>query len=190
MKENHPKKKWRSSSGIGAMKIHFNWSGSESQTIGSIRMPLSLTLYHSQSTTCGLTNGTSVIIFASLMMMMMMMMIVGVAAATWPSTVIMTMTQGTMRQLIQLISLIISKVLFLSMTVDPFIDNTNDSNINDANASEVANTTMTFDILNYLAIHYGFVCPLLQYPQLVNDAAWDHCIKALGCVAGSMNSFA
>jgi hypothetical protein len=42
---------------------------------------------------------------------------------------------------------------------DPLIDNTNDSDINDANASKVTKTTMTFDILNYLSIYYEFVCP-------------------------------
>ena len=63
---------------------------------------------------------------------------------------------------------------------DPLIDNANDS--------EGANTTMTFDILDYLATHYGFVCPLSQQnPQSVDNKAWDNCMKALGRVAGSSN---
>jgi hypothetical protein len=63
---------------------------------------------------------------------------------------------------------------------DPLIDNANDS--------EGADTTMTFDILDYLATHYGFVCPLSQQnPQSVDNKAWDNCMKALGRVAGSSN---
>lgn len=61
---------------------------------------------------------------------------------------------------------------------DPF-DN------DDPNPSEVASS---FDILDYLATHYGFVRPLLQQSsKLVNIEAWNNCMKALGRVAGSNN---
>jgi hypothetical protein len=71
---------------------------------------------------------------------------------------------------------------------DPLVDNTNESDINDPNASEVTNIATTFDILGYLSTYYGFVCPLSkQNPQLVNGKAWDNCMRALNYVAGTTN---
>jgi hypothetical protein len=71
---------------------------------------------------------------------------------------------------------------------NPLVDNTNESNINDPNASEVANTATTSDILCYLSTYYAFVCPLSQQnPQLVNGKAWENCMRALGHVAGPTN---
>jgi hypothetical protein len=63
---------------------------------------------------------------------------------------------------------------------DPF-DN------DDLNPSEVVNTA-SFDILDYLSSHYGFVSPLLQQSsKSANIEDWNNHMKALGRVAGPNN---
>ena len=56
--------------------------------------------------------------------------------------------------------------------------------VDDAGPSEV-NTS--FDILDHLSNHYGFVCPLSPQTQAIDDKAWDSCMKAIGCVGGPNN---
>ena len=56
--------------------------------------------------------------------------------------------------------------------------------VDDAGPSEV-NTS--FDILDHLCTHYGFVCPLSPQTQAIDDNAWDLCMKAIGHVAGPNN---
>ena len=56
--------------------------------------------------------------------------------------------------------------------------------VDDAGPSEV-NTS--FDILDHLSTHYGFVCPLSPQTQFIDDKAWDSCMKAIGRVAGPNN---
>jgi hypothetical protein len=55
---------------------------------------------------------------------------------------------------------------------DPLVNNTDESNLDNPNASKVTNTATTFDILGYLSTYYGFVCPLSQQNlQSVNGKA-------------------
>jgi hypothetical protein len=78
--------------------------------------------------------------------------------------------------------------LFSSREPVVSVHEANSFDSDDLNPFEVVNTATSFDVLDYLSTHYGFVSPLLQQSsESVNREAWDNCMKALGRVAGSTN---
>ena len=54
-------------------------------------------------------------------------------------------------------------------------------------AADPSPVNISFDLLDYLSTHYGFVYPLSHQKISVDNEAWDNCMKALGRFAGPHN---
>ena len=53
--------------------------------------------------------------------------------------------------------------------------------------ADLSPINISFDLLDYLSTHYGFVYPLSRQKTSVDNEAWDKCMKSLGRFAGARN---